>query len=119
MDVRVEPARDEGGASGEISQVPRQRGLERVGCPRESSMPEPVMTEAPETAEPSETQTSATESASAHPPAAAAIAAGEDAPAPAPLLKTPLHSLHVARGGRMVPFAGYEMPVQYADGIIA
>src|SRR5262249_13234184 len=39
--------------------------------------------------------------------------------APAPLLKTPLHSLHVARGGRMVPFAGYEMPVQYTDGIIA
>jgi aminomethyltransferase len=38
---------------------------------------------------------------------------------PAPLLKTPLHSLHVARGGRMVPFAGYEMPVQYADGILA
>src|SRR6185295_16652914 len=44
-----------------------------------------------------------------------------DAPpvAPAPLLKTPLHALHVARGGRMVPFAGYEMPVQYPDGIIA
>ena len=41
-------------------------------------------------------------------------------PAPAaPLLKTPLHSLHVARGARMVPFAGYDMPVQYADGIIA
>jgi aminomethyltransferase len=84
-------------------------------------MPEPVMTQAPDTAEPSETQTSASESAPAHPPEAAAIAAGEDTPAPAsaPLLKTPLHSLHVARGGRMVPFAGYEMPVQYADGIIA
>ncbi len=37
----------------------------------------------------------------------------------APLKQTPLHSLHVARGGRMVPFAGYEMPVQYADGILA
>jgi aminomethyltransferase len=36
-----------------------------------------------------------------------------------PLAHTPLHALHVARGARMVPFAGYEMPVQYADGIIA
>jgi aminomethyltransferase len=35
------------------------------------------------------------------------------------LAVTPLHALHVARGARMVPFAGYEMPVQYADGIIA
>jgi len=43
-----------------------------------------------------------------------------EAPATAPpLLHTPLHALHVARGARMVPFAGYEMPVQYADGIIA
>jgi len=32
---------------------------------------------------------------------------------------TPLNALHVARGARMVPFAGYSMPVQYADGIIA
>ena len=35
------------------------------------------------------------------------------------LKQTPLHALHVARGARMVPFAGYAMPVQYADGIIA
>src|ERR1700720_4222398 len=43
-----------------------------------------------------------------------------EAPATAPpLAHTPLHALHVARGARMVPFAGYEMPVQYADGIIA
>jgi len=78
------------------------------------------MTQASETTEPAETQPSASE-APAHPPEAAAVASGEAAPppAPAPLLKTPLHSLHVARGGRMVPFAGYEMPVQYADGIIA
>jgi aminomethyltransferase len=41
-------------------------------------------------------------------------------PAPAaPLAQTPLHALHAARGARMVPFAGYDMPVQYADGIIA
>lgn len=31
---------------------------------------------------------------------------------------TPLHALHVARGGKMVPFAGYEMPVQYAAGVL-
>ncbi|MEQ8698116.1 MAG: glycine cleavage system aminomethyltransferase GcvT [Bauldia litoralis] len=34
-------------------------------------------------------------------------------------LRTPLYDLHVALGGRMVPFAGYELPVQYSDGIIA
>ncbi|MEI9849705.1 MAG: glycine cleavage system aminomethyltransferase GcvT [Sphingomonas sp.] len=33
-------------------------------------------------------------------------------------LKLPLDAWHRARGGRMVPFAGYEMPVQY-EGIIA
>jgi aminomethyltransferase len=38
---------------------------------------------------------------------------------PPALAATPLRALHVARGARMVPFAGYEMPVQYADGIIA
>lgn len=37
----------------------------------------------------------------------------------APLLKTPLHAEHVALGARMVPFAGYDMPVQYPTGIIA
>lgn len=35
-----------------------------------------------------------------------------------PLKYTPLHALHVARGGKMVPFAGYEMPVQYATGVL-
>lgn len=34
------------------------------------------------------------------------------------LLKTPLHALHISRGGKMVPFAGYEMPVQFAAGIL-
>ena len=33
------------------------------------------------------------------------------------LLKTPLHALHVAAGAKMVPFAGYDMPVQYALGV--
>lgn len=32
--------------------------------------------------------------------------------------KTPLYDLHVELGGRMMPFAGYAMPVQYPDGII-
>ena len=36
-----------------------------------------------------------------------------------PLERTPLHGLHVGLGGKMVPFAGYEMPVQYPSGIIA
>jgi aminomethyltransferase len=33
------------------------------------------------------------------------------------LLSTPLHGRHVAAGARMVPFAGWEMPVQY-EGVI-
>ena len=39
--------------------------------------------------------------------------------ADSPLLKTPLHALHLELGARMVPFAGYEMPVQYQAGLIA
>ena len=35
------------------------------------------------------------------------------------LLQTPLHALHAELGARMVPFAGYEMPVQYPAGILA
>jgi aminomethyltransferase len=35
------------------------------------------------------------------------------------LLQTPLHALHVELGARMVPFAGYDMPVQYPAGILA
>src|ERR1700687_2589980 len=34
------------------------------------------------------------------------------------LKRTPLHALHVASGGKMVPFAGYDMPVQYASGVL-
>mgnify|MGYP003343391106 CR=1 FL=1 len=36
----------------------------------------------------------------------------------AELLKTPLHALHIELGAKMVPFGGYDMPVQYASGII-
>lgn len=40
-------------------------------------------------------------------------------PSTEPVLKrVPLHDLHVARGGKIVPFAGYEMPVQYAAGVL-
>ena len=35
------------------------------------------------------------------------------------LQRTPLHGLHRELGARLVPFAGYEMPVQYPKGIIA
>ena len=38
---------------------------------------------------------------------------------PETLLKTPLHALHVELGAKMVPFGGYDMPVQYATGILA
>ncbi|WP_095154293.1 glycine cleavage system aminomethyltransferase GcvT [Pseudomonas sp. Irchel 3E13] len=34
------------------------------------------------------------------------------------LLKTPLHALHLELGARMVPFAGYDMPVQYPLGVM-
>jgi aminomethyltransferase len=37
----------------------------------------------------------------------------------ADLLRTPLYELHVELGAKMVPFAGYEMPVNYPGGIIA
>ncbi|MDB5751356.1 MAG: gcvT [Ramlibacter sp.] len=35
------------------------------------------------------------------------------------LQKTPLHALHLELGARMVPFAGYSMPVQYPCGLMA
>ena len=35
-----------------------------------------------------------------------------------PLKRTPLHALHVSLGARMVPFAGYDMPVQYPAGVL-
>ena len=34
------------------------------------------------------------------------------------LKQTPLHALHVSLGAKMVPFAGYEMPVQFALGVM-
>lgn len=34
------------------------------------------------------------------------------------LRRTPLYDLHLELGGKMVPFAGWEMPVQYAAGVM-
>lgn len=42
-----------------------------------------------------------------------------DATADADLKQTPLHDLHEELGAKMVPFAGYSMPVQYPAGIMA
>jgi aminomethyltransferase len=36
----------------------------------------------------------------------------------AALKKTPLHALHLSLGARMVPFAGYDMPMQYPAGVM-
>ena len=33
--------------------------------------------------------------------------------------KTPLYEVHVSEGGKIVPFAGYLLPVQYPTGILA
>lgn len=41
------------------------------------------------------------------------MAAADSAPDNAPLLTTSLHATHAAQGARLVPFAGWEMPVQY------
>src|SRR6478609_4487990 len=37
----------------------------------------------------------------------------------APLKRTPLYDIHAALGAKIVPFAGFEMPVQYPTGITA
>ena len=39
--------------------------------------------------------------------------------AQATLKRTPFHDIHAALGAKLVPFAGYEMPVQYPSGITA
>ena len=44
--------------------------------------------------------------------------AAEVSASPPPLKQTPLHALHLSRGGKMVPFAGYDMPVQYGTGVL-
>ncbi len=46
------------------------------------------------------------------------MAANMDIPDKGGLHRTPLHGLHVALGAKMVPFAGYDMPVQYKTGVL-
>ena len=36
-----------------------------------------------------------------------------------PLKRTALYDLHIAKGAKMVPYAGWEMPLQYKGGVIA
>ncbi|HJP59289.1 MAG TPA: glycine cleavage system aminomethyltransferase GcvT, partial [Gemmatimonadaceae bacterium] len=52
-------------------------------------------------------------------PAAAGERTVADMPTQKPLKRTPLYDTHVALGAKMVPFAGFEMPVQYPTGITA
>lgn len=42
-----------------------------------------------------------------------------ESPSVSELLQTPLNALHLELGARMVPFAGYSMPVQYPAGLMA
>src|ERR1043166_5443100 len=42
-----------------------------------------------------------------------------ESPMAADLKRTPLHDAHLALNAKMVPFAGWEMPVQYPTGITA
>ena len=39
-------------------------------------------------------------------------------PTSSTLKRTPLYDQHIAAGAKMVPFAGYEMPVQYPLGVL-
>ena len=62
--------------------------------------------------------TTSTESESAPQPRSAAARAPSDTPSQ-PLKRTPLYNVHAALGAKIVPFAGFEMPVQYPTGITA
>jgi aminomethyltransferase len=46
------------------------------------------------------------------------LARDDQSSSPSQLKRTPLYALHLARGGKMVPFAGYDMPVQYGAGVL-
>jgi aminomethyltransferase len=46
------------------------------------------------------------------------LARDDHSPLKPPLKRTPLHALHIACGGKMVPFAGYDMPVQFGTGVL-
>ncbi|MCW5654055.1 MAG: glycine cleavage system aminomethyltransferase GcvT [Hydrogenophaga sp.] len=53
------------------------------------------------------------------PPSGVCPSACESPVSDTDLLQTPLHALHIELGARMVPFAGYSMPVQYPAGLMA
>jgi aminomethyltransferase len=65
------------------------------------------------------TSSPSTESHGAAQPLSAEGRAPVDRPAAKPLKRTPLYHVHTALGARIVPFAGFEMPVQYPTGITA
>jgi len=48
-------------------------------------------------------------------PGSAELPGPSEVPGPAELRRTPLHDAHLASGARLVPFAGYAMPVQYSS----
>ena len=54
-----------------------------------------------------------------HPPEPDSPKPDPPMPDPHELRRTPLHALHQELGAKLVPFAGYEMPVQYPAGILA
>src|ERR1700753_1475209 len=49
---------------------------------------------------------------------ALSMLASEVSASPPPLTQTPLPGLHLSHGGKMVPFAGYDMPVQFGTGVL-
>src|ERR1700753_1996581 len=49
---------------------------------------------------------------------ALSMLASEVSASPPPPKQTPFHALHRSRGAKMVPFAGYDMPVQYGTGVL-
>ncbi|KAK1260858.1 hypothetical protein QJS04_geneDACA018007 [Acorus gramineus] len=54
----------------------------------------------------------------APPPATTTLLRGLASEPSPPLKKTALHDFHVENGGKMVPFAGWSMPIQYKDSIM-
>jgi aminomethyltransferase len=66
-----------------------------------------------------ETTTSTDSESAAQPRSAAARGSAEGTSSTQVLKRTPLYHVHAALGAKIVPFAGFEMPVQYPTGITA
>ena len=86
-------------------------GMIRGGCPLS---PEFQKCNNSRSANPVEIELTRTSSMASAFAAASQRALGRRAFSSDALLKTMLYDLHLERGGKMVPFAGYELPVQYA-----